>query len=113
MDSLYSKYLKETEEISCIENEFGFATYQMNLEQKFCYIINLYVVPNKRNLDYASKFADEISREAYESGCIKLIGSVDLAFKDPDTSIKVLHGYGMKISSINGNKIFFEKEIMR
>ncbi len=111
MSSLYAQYIKEREGKHIFEQEFGYATYSFHDE--ICYIEDIYVAPEKRKSTYASKLADGITIAAKEKGCTVLMGSVCVGTEGDDTSIKVLHGYGMKLSHIDGNDnmIYFKKEI--
>ncbi len=108
--SLYADYIKEFSGDSIIETPYGFATYRF-LNDKQCYIVDIYIMPKDRTRHMASNIADEICRIALDRGCSEILGSVCTAAKDPTTSIKVLLGYGMTLSHIDGNLIVFKKYI--
>ena len=112
MTSLYSKYIMEREGKGIVEKEHGYATYEF-CQDNICYIIDIFVEKEYRNVKYASELADEITEIAKERGCKILVGSVCLETKGVDASVKVLYGYGMRISHIDGNEnmIYFKKEI--
>lgn len=112
MTSLYSKCIMEKEGKEIIEEEHGYATYEF-LEDNTCYIVDIFVEKEYRNDLYASKLADKITDIAKERGCTMLVGSVCLDMGGVDSSVKVLHKYGMRISHIddNDNMIYFKKEI--
>lgn len=111
--SLYGQYLAEITNDLIIEDEFGFATYRY-LSETQVYIIDIYVRPEFRNKNMASKYADKvvaIAKAKYPS-MVSLIGTVNLsANKNPTSSIKALLGYGMTLDSAANNAIFLRKEI--
>ena len=110
MSSLYSQYLKERLGRGIVETEHGFATFEY-ITDKIVYIIDLYVIPEKRKSHLASDMADEICRVAKEAGYVQLLGSVDLNAKGAQTSIKILLAYGMSISHADKNAIYFVKDL--
>lgn len=109
MESLYSKYIKEREQMQIVENEFGFATYKIFGEE--AYIQDIYVVPEMRKTGMARTLADQICFYAKEQGAKKVFGSVDPNAKGATESVKVLLAYGMSIHSTAGNLIYFSKNI--
>lgn len=109
MDSLYAKYIKERENFSIIEDEYGFATY--NIAGDECYIRDIYVLPEHRKSNVASCYADRISEIAREQGCKYLTGTVAPSANGSTTSIKVLLGYGFRLLESQIDKIIFVKEL--
>jgi len=109
--SLYSEYVKEREGLEIIESDQGFVTYQ--LFDKKCYIIDIYVVPEAREKDLASKMADQVEQIAREEYCETLMGSVCLNLSHASRSMKVLMGYGMKPVRVtqHDNMVYFEKQL--
>lgn len=105
--SLYSDYIKELRGDHCLEDEHGFATYRY--VDNFCYIVDIYVVPEKRKDKIASKYADKIAEIAKAKGCTHIYGSVDVTQKDPTRSLKVLLYYGFEYAFTEGNGIYFKK----
>ncbi len=112
--SLYGDYLKSREGKEIIEDENGFAVYSfgnLGTEGSYVYLSDIYVVPEKRKLGLATSYADEVARIAYTEGVSKMIGSVDATTNGATDSLKILLAYGMRLSFIDGNVIYFEKEI--
>lgn len=109
--SLFGEYIKETRSLNIIEKEWGYATYEVMLEAKECYIEDIYVQPEMRKLGWASKLADEIKGIARSEGCKILTGAVTSRTKNMTTSVSVLIGYGFKIDKIVTDVIFFKMEI--
>lgn len=107
--SLYSQYMEELGVRKIIETEFGFATYTITGNE--CYIPDIYIVPDKRKSQEASKLADLITEEAKKQGCKYLFGTVHTSIKDPTRSIKVLLGYGFNFLRVDKNSLIFMKEI--
>lgn len=110
--SLYAEYISERTDDKIIEiDDVGFITYRHILDKKTTYIIDLYIRPEFRKGKMASNLADQITEEAKSLGHTKLLGSVIPSNKNSDTSIKILHAYGMKLQSCTENFIIFEKEL--
>ena len=107
--SLYSQYLRETGQRYIIENDWGFATYQITGQE--CYIVDIYIAPEHRNTGLASRLASMVTDAARAQGCKWLTGSVNTAIKDPTSSMKVLLAYGMKFLRCTEQIMFFGKEI--
>jgi ribosomal protein S18 acetylase RimI-like enzyme len=108
--STYGNYIKEREGKEIIEDSLGFATYQF-LDDNRCYIENIYVIPDHRNSNVASSYADKITEIAKERGCTKLIGSVCPTTSGATASLKVLLAYGFSLDSCLNNIIIFSKDI--
>jgi ribosomal protein S18 acetylase RimI-like enzyme len=109
MESNYALYIKEREGKEIIEDEKGFATFVIN--DKECYIIDIFVKEEHRKEKIASKYADQITEFAKVNGCLYLTGSVCPSAKGSNESLKVLLGYGFELQSSINNMIFFRKVI--
>ncbi len=108
--SLYKDYIKERENRECIESEDGFITYKIyGIE---CYIIDIYVVPEKRISAIGRNMADQVAEIAKEQGCKVLSGSVVPSANNSTESIKILISYGFKLIKSEPNMIWFAKEII-
>lgn len=112
MISLYGQYIKERCGRGIVETEDGFATFEY-VNEDIVYIIDLYVVPGKRNKRVAANLADRIVSEALHTGRKTLLGSVDTTAKGAEASIKVLEAYGMKVCKVAEPMIFFAKDISK
>lgn len=110
MPSLYAQYLSERIGRGILETEDGFATFEYVADDTV-YIIDLYVVPEKRQQHVAAKLADKICEQAVKDGKKYLLGSVDLTTRGAETSIKVLEGYGMMLHKKAEPMLFFIKSI--
>ena len=108
--SLYAQYLKERTPKGIIETEDGFATFEY-VGEDIVYIVDIFVIPEKRQQRIAATLADKIVEEAVKAGKKYLMGSVDVTAKGADTSIKVLEAYGMKPYKAAEPMIFYTKEI--
>lgn len=108
--SNYGKYIAERTGRGIVETEDGFATFEYPSED-VVYIVDLYVVPEKRNSHVAVSFADKIVEEALKAGKHYLLGSVETTANSAETSCKVLEAYGMKIHKVAGTCIFYIKQI--
>ena len=110
MTSLYGQYIKERAGRGIVENDEGFATFDY-IGEDVVYIVDLYVVPEKRKEGIASKLADVIVEQAVKDGKKHLLGSVDVTAKGAEASIAVLKAYGMKEYKVVEPMIFFNKQI--
>lgn len=109
MASLYARYIKEREGFEIVENDLGFATYQIDGSR--CYIRDIYVAKAAREMNLASKMADEIAIIAKAQGCNQLMGTVCPQAHHATSSLKVLLAYGFKLESSRDNLIIFTKEL--
>lgn len=108
--SHYGQYLKERTGRGIVETEDGFATFEY-VNDEVVYIIDLFVVPEKRNMRVAAGLADQIVEAAVKDGKKHLLGSIDATAKGAETSAKVLEAYGMKVYKVAEPMIFYIKEI--
>lgn len=110
--SLYADYIKEREGRNIVEDEDGFATFIFcGPEQKECYIVDIYVRPEKRKTGKAASFADTITDIARKVGCTYLSGSVDARTNGATESLWVLLRYGFHVVGVAENLIWFRKEL--
>lgn len=109
MESNYGLYIKERENRCIYEDRKGFATYSIN--DKSCYIQDIFVKKEFRQENVASEYADKITEIARNNGCTFLIGSVCPTTSGSTESLKVLLGYGFKLDHAVNNMIYFRKEI--
>jgi ribosomal protein S18 acetylase RimI-like enzyme len=106
---MYADYLNELGVRQIIETDVGFITYRVSGNE--CYIIDIYVAPDKRKVHAASELADYVSEQAKKSGCTYLLGSVDLASKRKTESLKVLLAYGFKLAKCDEHSLFLTKDL--
>lgn len=112
MPSNYALYIKEREGMDIIEDEKGFATYQLSPALRAAYIQDIFVRKEFRKEGIASAYADQITKIAKDNGLTTLIGSVDPRANGADASDKVLKAYGMtrRGEAANG-LVYYSKEI--
>lgn len=108
--SLYAQYLRERTKDEIIETEQGFATYRFT-DEKSCYIIDIYTIPDFRKQGAARDIADKVMEIAREKGCTRLYGSVVPSANGSTESVKVLLAYGMSVDSCSNDFIIFRKDI--
>ena len=113
MISLYGKYIAEREGKEIIENDKCFAVYCFGEDEcgKFCYIEDIYVLPDFRKSGEAKGIADKIAIEAKEKGCVTLYGSVNPEAQSWTESLRVLEAYGMVYSHKDADLLYFKKEV--
>lgn len=108
--SLYAQYIKERENKEIVETEEGFATYFYI--DSGVYIQDIYVHPESRHANVASKFADLIAFKAKNNGYTKMYGSIVPSTKHSTDSLKVLLAYGFRLESAEHNAIIMVKDIL-
>lgn len=107
---LLDEYWKEREGRETVVDGNGFATYVM-LPEGDCYIIDIYVRPERRKAGLAKGYADKVTELARAAGMKRLLGSVDPRANGATESLKVLLAYGMRLRSVRNDLIFFTKDL--
>lgn len=113
MESLFKKYVEEAEGKYVLENDKGFVKYSFGEYEgkKHCYIEEIYMLRDFRQINMATEMADKVKDIAKGKGCVEIFGSVAVDIKNPTRSMRVLLGYGMSFSHLEPNIMFFKKEI--
>ena len=107
---MFAEYLKEKTDDQIIETEKGFVTYCFTNESD-CYIKDVYILPQFRNMGAMTEFGDQITLTAKAANKKRLLGSVIPSNKNSTASMKALFAYGMKIDSATNDFILLSKEI--
>lgn len=105
MKSLYAQFVEEHRGFKILENQYGFATY--NIEGEACYIADIFVTSEKRRSGVARGLCFAIRAIAKEAGCKVIIGSVDPLGKTANDGLKLIMGMDMELTSIQNGLIFF------
>ncbi len=112
---MYAEYLKETHNKHLLEAPEGFLTYGFDcvpgVSDPHVYIEDLYVRPDYRRTHVASAMADKVAEIARERGCKLMFGTVNARTSDPNRSLRVLQGYGMRLCSIAADTLWMVKDI--
>lgn len=108
MKSKYALYLKELKNFEMYEDEQGFITY--GIMEDGIYIEDIFVLPEFRKLNIASKYAGIVEAKAKSEGYKCLYGSVVPSYENSHYRNLVLLGYGFKIHSASDNIIWYKKE---
>lgn len=107
--SLFAEYKLEREDKITIEDNHGFAIYEISGDK--CYIEDIYVKREHRKRGIAKHYADLITELARAHGCKFLFGSVSPQANGSNDSMLVLLAYGFTLHSVNNGLIFFVKGI--
>lgn len=107
---MYGDYITEGRDDYIIEDEYGFASYRY-LGDNIVYIIDIYVVPERRKLKHSFILVDQVIKASKLRGCTKLLGTVIPSAKNSTISLRLLLGHGMKLQSSTNNMIIFERDI--
>lgn len=106
---LYKQYIKEREGKDIVSDDNGFATYKVNpLCNSSIYVIDVYVVPEKRQKRIASTYLNKI---VDKTDCNFLVTSCDESANKWEDSEKAIVGYGFKFRKKEGTLRWYVKEI--
>ena len=109
--SLYGDYIQEREGKHIVENEHGFATYTLIPEAKECYIMDVYVSPEKRKSGLAKQMVDEIQGIAKKQDYKYLTTTASPSTKNSTTSLNVILSCGFKLLRSEHDLIWFIKGV--
>jgi ribosomal protein S18 acetylase RimI-like enzyme len=107
--SNYALYREEREGATVIETEQGFAAAIPFGD--YWYLDEIFVKKEHRKSNIATTLADQIVKIGQSKDYKYLLGSVDIRANGANESIKVLLAYNMKIHEVQGNIIYFIKDI--
>lgn len=113
MKSLYGQYVEEREGKGIVEDQFGFATYLYNSTRKEMYVVDVFVVKERRQSGIAKGYFDQIEEKAKELNCEYMLTSVDTETKGFEISIKGLlnNNYYFHGELPNSTLLFFKKDL--
>lgn len=94
--SLYAEYIKEREGSDIIESSAGFVTYNLMEGNQICYIADIFIKPEYRQLNLATEMINIVIEKVKPLGCIKLVGNVDPKANGSTLSRKFILGFGAK-----------------
>ena len=110
MESNYALYIKEREPNKrIIESNKGFATYILN--EKECYIVDVFVRKEYRNLGVCKNFVETIRKIAKNNSCDFLTTSVCPTALGSTRSLEIALKCGFILDSSINNLIFFKQDI--
>ena len=110
-DSMYARYVRERMGDEIIETEKGFASYRYLNDGKSIYIVDLYILPDFRRENEASRLGDIVASIGKDHGAVEMLGTVNPSAKNATASLRVLLGYGMTLVSSTNDMILFRKEL--
>jgi GNAT superfamily N-acetyltransferase len=107
--TLYAAFIKERENFDSVEEEYGFATYQ--IRGNLVYLRDVYVIPKERQKGYASLLSDRVAEISKKQGCPKNFTTVACLDPNEGLNIQIVTLYGFKFTQTNGQLSYFEKEL--
>ncbi len=107
--SLYGKYIEEKEDRHIIEGDDYFLTYKF--EQDWCYIVDIYVTPNKRKKGLITKISLQCEDIARKKGYTKMLGSIDISTHNPEVPAIAMINHGYKFFKLVGSVIYLIKDL--
>lgn len=110
--SLYGEYIKERLGRHIIEDERGFATFDIHPELHACYLVDAYVKPEYRRGGIVRKeFGDKIAELAKEQGCSVVFSTVAPKAKGSTYSAKCLINDGFKLDRSDSELVWFRRDL--
>lgn len=110
--SLYGQYIKELRGQGILETDAGFATYIYYPEAKECYMVDVYVVPSKRNTGVARGFVNTLIAQCKADNLTKLTTTVIASHNNSSASLQTWLRLGFKLLKSDSEKIVLIKEIV-
>lgn len=107
--SLYANYLKERQELECIETADGFISYKISKPE--CFINDTYVRPERRKNNIARELCDMVTTVAKKAGCEYLTLSVCPSSNGAHVSMLAALSYDMKLYKADKDLVYFIKRI--
>ena len=101
----YPAYLKEYRDQDHIETDYGFISYVIHEDTKAVYMVDLYVVPERRKEHLSGKLMLMAMGKAKALGCTHGFTHVYSHFKDKEISLLVALEAGGKIASVTPESI--------
>lgn len=109
MSDLFLQYKKERENVESIQVDGAFITYKWL--QEYCYIEDVYCVPELRDSGISHELAEKVAEIARKKGYKKLLGSVDTSTPNPEQSLRACFNNGFKILKLDNKVIWLFKEL--
>jgi GNAT superfamily N-acetyltransferase len=106
---MWEKYFAELFGREVYKTEHGFISYEIT--GAYCYIADMYILPEYRKQGAAKFIADGLAVLAREKGCKFFLTSVHSKVKGAETSLLAQLHYGFKIKALEGERITLHKEI--
>lgn len=107
--SLYGEYIKELHNRDEIEGDGWFVTYK--ILDDYCYLVDMYIIPEKRNSGLGLELNSKVEDIAKENGCSKLLTTVDIKCVKDD-NLKLIKKCGYKLLKQNDSGLFFLKDLI-
>ena len=106
---MYFDYLKESQDIDNLQNEFGFVSYRIKGHE--CWIKDWYVKPEHRGKTAAMRLIKDLEIIARSECCDCITSNVDIGTERAEKNTLILLRYGCKIVGATNYSIFFKKEV--
>lgn len=107
--SMYAQYVLERANKYVLENDKGFATYFFVADG--IYAEDVWVRPEFRRTDVATKFGDQIAQVGISKGFKRMYGSVKPSANGSTDSLKFLLAYGFQLLESGPDAIILVKGI--
>jgi GNAT superfamily N-acetyltransferase len=108
--SLFAQYKEEREGKRVLEGDGFFVVYSIK-PKSFCYLEDIFIVPDKRGSGLARDILGWIINIAKENDCKKIMGSVVPSANGSTESLKKMLHYGFKLSDSRDGIVFLAKDI--
>jgi hypothetical protein len=99
--TLYEKYAREREGCEILENEFAFVSYRLIGDE--CFIQDLYVDKDERQMGKCRELIELLAELALGAECKSIIGNVFLNDPGANSTLKAALLIGFKVVVANPN----------
>jgi len=110
MVSLYGQYIAERRGQGIIETDYGFISFDYPT-QDIVFIVDMYIVPEKRESGLGNELVYAMCREAVKSGHTQLVSGVDLSAPGAERNCKIAEKQGAKMFKVVEPMAYYVMEI--
>lgn len=105
----YADYIKERENLDYLEFKEGFLTYR--IEDRECYLANIYVAPEFRGTPAISHFINELSKIAESKNCNFLTANIYLTDHGFNRTLKAALKLAFRVVRAENNSVVIVKKL--
>ncbi len=105
----YPEYLQEYKNHEYVENEYGFATFELTPDAII--IGDVYVRPDYRKQGFATEIITDVCAIGRKQGCKHIVATIYMGYAGKEISLLAALKFGVKIISAGADKIIVAKEL--
>lgn len=107
--TLYAKYIEERTGGKILEDEFGFIEYRIAGTE--CFIVDSYVLPEKRKLGHMRALEGRLESIAIEAGCDHMTGNIHLGDSGASKTLVAAILIGFEVVAANAGVLLISKKL--